>query len=551
MRPLTAPSRRLLFAVLLAASAAFSPAAVLGAPAPRPAAGKAAGGDLEAARAVDPAMAAEMAALRRDVDRLLPAELGPDVKAPRVPAETVLVLTRRLADVVDAAVLAEGRKPGLLKAEDSPLRAAIVSVGRRIWVLALESIPMDLKEVSRALSDIESRADQLEKDVRGSPDPEPKVEESFRGRLHALNEEGTRAWNHLHTASLNIDDLGDGVNGSRPSKKADWIYELTPGGALQKKANPLQTRVAALAEQLIAIDRLLNGKRRAAEETRSRALQARMKTMLVNPFAETAAPSGSGASSLGRPHGPGRPDGSAPQPAAARERTLLDLHPVPAPGGDDKRGPRPAVFTGRKGRDSVPDETERVNALRAEGRTRTLGAPETRAKFVYKQDGETCGIAAQVQVLADLGLVAPDPKTLKAKEDELYARALALGYFEGSPTDPDRRKHGGNPGQFIGNLLDRPMRKRFAADEKELFEAASSGRIVLASFSTEHLWNDKRFRGQGHVVAITGVEVDRKSGEALGYYINDTGTNEGGRFVAAPQFMKAWRNRGRTIFEPL
>ncbi len=33
-------------------------------------------------------------------------------------------------------------------------------------------------------------------------------------------------------------------------------------------------------------------------------------------------------------------------------------------------------------------------------------------------------------------------------------------------------------------------------------------------------------------VAVTGVEVSRDDGKPLGYYINDTGTNEGGRFVA-------------------
>jgi len=140
---------------------------------------------------------------------------------------------------------------------------------------------------------------------------------------------------------------------------------------------------------------------------------------------------------------------------------------------------------------------------------------------------------------------------MKAKEDELYARAVALNYYGGTAADANRRDIGGTPGEFVGNLLDRPMRKVYAATEEELFTAASSGRIVIASFSTEHLWNDRRFRGQGHIVAITGVEVDRETGKPLGYYINDTGTNEGGRFIAAKQFLKAWKNRGRTIFEPL
>lgn len=554
MRPLPALLRRRLLAGVLAAWTAFGPGpGVHAASVPLAAAAAAADADLEKTRAVDAQLADEVAALRRDVDKLLPPELGPEDKAPRVPAETVLAFNRRFEDVVNAALLADLREPGLLKSQGSELRAALSSVGRRINVLALESIPLDLKEVSRALSEIESRAEKLEKEVRAEASGlTPASREVFARRLNALNDEGTRAWNHLHTASLNIDDLGDGASGARPSKEADYVYELTPAGKLNEKANPLQTRVGALSARLVAVDRILHGERLAAEETRSKALQARMKTMLANPFA--ASPNGSvntGGAGAAGPDRPARPDGAVAIPRTARERTLLDLHSVPAPDADGKARPLPAVFTGGKGRDSSPDETKKVNALRAAGKTRTLGAPDERAKFVYKQEGETCGIAAQVQVLADAGLVMRDPKALKAKEDELYARALALGYFEGSPTDPDRRRHGGNPGQFIGNLLDRPMRKTFAAKEEELFEAASSGRIVIASFSSEHLWNDRRFRGQGHIAAITGVEVDRETGKPLGYYINDTGTNEGGRFVATGQFLKAWRNRGRTIFEPL
>jgi hypothetical protein len=558
MRPLPLLFKRRLLVALLASWTVAGPLVGAYAAGAAPVAAVA-DADLAKARTADPELVDGLAELRRDIDKLLPRELGPAEKPPRAPAETILGFNRRFQELVDGAQLLAARKPELL-AQNSALVTAFVSVGQRINLLSLEAIPLDLKDVSSALTEIESRAGTLEAGVRArAADLTPPAREEFSRRLNALNEDGTRVWNHLHTASLIIDDMGDGVSGTSPSKPGkDFIYELSPGGKLNESANPLQTRVANLSARLLAIDHILHGERTAGEATRSKALQARMTKLLGNPF---SVPSGEdktgGASDAGGATGasvtrPARPDGAVPLPPAARTRTLLDLRPVPAPKpADEEPRPLPAVFTGGRGRDASPAETKKINALRAAGKTRTIGAPEERAKFVYKQEGETCGIAAQVQVLADAGLVPADAKSLRAKEDELYARALSLGYYEGSPADPDRRKHGGNPVQFIGNLLYRPMRKSFAASEKELFEAASSGRIVMASFSSEHLWNDRRFRGQGHVVAITGVEVDRKSGQPLGYYINDTGTNEGGRFVAAEQFLKAWRNRGRTIFEPL
>ena len=227
---------------------------------------------------------------------------------------------------------------------------------------------------------------------------------------------------------------------------------------------------------------------------------------------------------------------------------------VPSPGvaeAPDVPGPKPAVYTGKRGRDASPSETAGVNLLRKLGKTRTIGDPARRAAYIYPQDGSTCGIGAQVQVLADAGLVAADPAALKTKEDELYARALRLGYFTGSTGDPKRRENGGTANQRVGDLLDMPVRKRFAATDEELFEAVKGGRMIIVGADTERLWNDRRFRGGGHFVAVTGAELDRKTGKPLGYYINDTGTNEGGRFVTLKQFNAAWHRHSRMFVEPL
>jgi hypothetical protein len=376
-------------------------------------------------------------------------------------------------------------------------------------------------------------------------------------RLSALNAQGTRAWNRLHATALNIDDSGLRFTEKGVGKGSDE-YVLTAAGKLDQKTNPLQTRVADLSRKLQEIDRRLRGAAAeaaaAAAPAQSEALRARMNGLMVNPFsrkADGARLGGTGVKSGGGAAGaPPAPGGAA---EAAKAKSLLDLRHVRAPAveaAEGPAGPRPPVFAGRKGEDSWPEATKAVNALRAEGKTRTIGDPEKRAKYVYRQEGETCALAAQVQVLADAGAVAAEPEKLKAKEDELYRQAVALGYFQGSAADVQRRLHGGTAGEYIGDMLDMPVRKRFAASEGDLFKAVSTGRIAIVSFKSAALWNNRRYNG-GHVVAVTGVEVNRKDGKPLGYYINDTATEEGGRFVTVRQFMGAWKVWGSVLIEPL
>ena len=52
-------------------------------------------------------------------------------------------------------------------------------------------------------------------------------------------------------------------------------------------------------------------------------------------------------------------------------------------------------------------------------------------------------------------------------------------------------------------------------------------------------------------VELSKLALNRKTGMALGYYINDTGTNEGGRFVTLKQFNAAWHRHSRMFVEPL
>ena len=74
--------------------------------------------------------------------------------------------------------------------------------------------------------------------------------------------------------------------------------------------------------------------------------------------------------------------------------------------------------------------------------------------------------------------------------------------------------------------------------------------MLLVSVNARMLWDQLGPPG-GHTITITGVEIERKEGVPLGFYVNDTGAGEGGRFVPAVQFLAAWHNAGALYVEPL
>ncbi|MBI5247042.1 MAG: hypothetical protein HY923_07650 [Elusimicrobia bacterium] len=506
-------------------------------------------------RKLEPAMADEYLSLKADVYRLIPSVLKDESELPVVSADMIAEFDRRLHLIHDRAGLIDTTKVSKEDVEAADLAYSFIWL--RVSLLCVRSSPVDFKELSGALTVLESGAEQLDRDTRFlSPGASAATKGPFTRRLNALNAYGTQIWNRLQANALNVADMGSPVSETPGRKGGAPKYEPNIIGRLRLDINPLQKRVADLSRKLQTINDRLWGVAPVLGDPKrqSEALRARMNSLLHDPFARTAAADGGTSGGVARAVFYSEPLVVTALAPKAEGKTLLDMARVPSPGVaevPDVSGPKPAVFAGARGRDSAPKQTAEVNALRKQGRTRTIGDPGRRAAYVYHQEGGTCGIGAQIQVLADAGVVSADSAALKAKEDELYARALRLGYFEGSTGDPKRRENGGTANQRVGDLLDMPVRKHFAAKDEELFEAVKGGRMIIVGADTERLWNDRRFRGGGHFVAITGAEVDRKSGKPLGYYINDTGTNEGGRFITLKQFNAAWHRHSRMFVEPL
>jgi hypothetical protein len=453
--------------------------------------------------------------------------------APNAP-ETIGEIDRRLHELHDRADLAVAnsaagkRKPHV---SNAPVFAVAYDFIRiRVVLLSVKDAPLDADQASPVLAEIESRAARLEADVpaaRSAPD------KSLQERLDALNDDGTRLWNRVHTDELNLDDAGALDNRVLDSR-----------GPLDAKLNAIQIRISALADKLQAVDARLHGGRSGRPEDAasapSTAVLDRVNTLLTDPFEHKE-----GFFESIVDYAANRP--SAHLELSGPRKTLLDIHDVPLPSAALESTGRTALFTGCRGEDADPNDTLKVDALRARGLTRTVGDPNKRSADAYAQTGNTCAIASQVEVMSDFGDVGAGAKNLKDAETVLYNRAIALGWFEGDAADKNRRMGTGTDWDYVGDLLDRPVQKHYKAGGDELFKSVLSGRMILVIVASDRFWNNPRYAGMIHVVSLTGVELDL-SGRPLGYYFNDTGTGEGGRFVGVKQFLSAWNG---TFVEPL
>jgi hypothetical protein len=445
------------------------------------------------------------------------------------------------------------------KEEKKTLRCPLVRLRDKITLLSVDVVPMDLASVAGVFEGVEKRADELEAEMSGAGDLQARAEE-FSARLESINSDGSRVWDHIHDSGLLVDHTGPALPWTRtfPDGREEPIP--APNAPVLATVNGLQARVAALSRRLQEMRRRLGPNYRSPEQL-AKEREAREKKVadLKDPFAGKPA-GGMGAGVDALPPPPGGRGAEKGYVLSEARPTLIDMKLVPAPKKLLPPPPQSTVgavgkffnFIGAPGLQkheyhADPLEIERIVKRQKSGLTNTVGDPGGRAGLVYHQVGETCTIGAQVQILLDVGAVPPGTDPLKV-EDALYKKALEKGYFDGASADPRRRHHGGTPWQYAGNLLDVPVRKSYDASDADLLAAVTRGNMVLVQTDTGSLWNDPRFKGGGHTVVITGAELDKKTGELLGYYINDTGTNQGGRLIAAEQFKKAWKH---IMVEPL
>lgn len=157
-----------------------------------------------------------------------------------------------------------------------------------------------------------------------------------------------------------------------------------------------------------------------------------------------------------------------------------------------------------------------------------------------EHDAGDCGVVCCAEVLNQFGRAAT--------ETSLVAHATAcreLHVVAGHPGESGWTL----PAEQAAILADYgvPARAESARTTEWLAAAVQGGHGVIAMVNAGVLWSDPRALGHGqanHAVTVTGVALDPDDEALLGFYVNDSGSGESGRYVPAHLIRTAFERTG-------
>jgi hypothetical protein len=271
------------------------------------------------------------------------------------------------------------------------------------------------------------------------------------------------------------------------------------------------------------------------------------------------------------PDGPAAPVADAPVAPAADVAADVPVAPVAdapvaptadvpvAPVADVPVAPTGDVPIAPDVRPEVPDAldvTAEIGKL-PDGRDAIIiGDPEGDKAFNHQQgdnpDGfrGTCGLVSVQGIALQFGIkTMPDGTPISEAAIVRYARERGLCEVSANPDDSG----GSSPiGQVeLLNDIGVPSHIEGASTVEQLAVNVQAGRGVIIGVNAGVFWNsaDPRHFGNGnpnHAVCVTGVARDPNTGQLLGFYVNDSGNNQSGRFVDVALVQDAWQKRGGT-----
>jgi hypothetical protein len=181
----------------------------------------------------------------------------------------------------------------------------------------------------------------------------------------------------------------------------------------------------------------------------------------------------------------------------------------------------------------LKDDAE-IGVWHAMGQTRTIGDPYGAAKLIFHQEGPSCAVSTQFEVLKSRGVAV--------KIEDLATEGRDKGYFvDYAQTDGSRA--GGTSWSHLDSLItDHGVKAESVsqATQSQLDAAVKKTGDAIVYVFPKGFWADPKIGDrETHAVYITGAEQDT-SGKIRGYYINDTGTGEAARYISAADFYKVW-----------
>ncbi len=173
------------------------------------------------------------------------------------------------------------------------------------------------------------------------------------------------------------------------------------------------------------------------------------------------------------------------------------------------------------------------------------GNPEHDKQYTHRQ-GEnsygfqgTCGLVSCEGVLRKFGV--------NVTENDIVDHAVKKKecYTDGTP-----EKNGGtSPADQAQILTDYGVSARVESggDIEKLAQQVREGRGVILEANAGELWNDANYYDNGnpnHAIVVTGFERDTSANRITGFYINDSGAGQAGRFVDVDTMKRAWVDTG-------
>ena len=159
--------------------------------------------------------------------------------------------------------------------------------------------------------------------------------------------------------------------------------------------------------------------------------------------------------------------------------------------------------------------------------------------YGFQQD---CGLVSCQDVLNQFGV--------PVNEADVVGHAISNGQCEVDPDSPG--DSGGSSPQEQARLLTDfgvPAHVETGESLEDLAGHVESGRGTIVGVNVGVLWNDADAYENGeanHAVTVTGVARDPLTGQIQGFYINDSGNGESGKFVPAAAMQQAWQGTGGT-----
>ncbi|MGA2830583.1 MAG: hypothetical protein ABSF03_31225 [Streptosporangiaceae bacterium] len=178
--------------------------------------------------------------------------------------------------------------------------------------------------------------------------------------------------------------------------------------------------------------------------------------------------------------------------------------------------------------------------------TLVTGDVKTLSEYCHRQGDNpfgfrgTCGLCSCEGIMRQFGLEVTEADVVA------YAIAHGLCYVEG-----DSGMRGGSTVVEQVRILSDfgvPAHHESTCSLEDLAASLEHGRGVIVALDCGVLWDDANYYDgrANHAVTPIGVARDPETGQIQGFYVNDTGTGESGRFVDAATMDEAWVQLGGT-----